>query len=63
MVINGDVISLKREEVKELVNKECMDKFGINAAEFIQRYRRGELSPDEASSIHKIKMLLRLAYK
>lgn len=63
MVVNGDVISLKREEVKELVDKECMDKFGMNAAEFMWRYRRDELSPNEASSIHKIKMLLRLVYK
>lgn len=63
MVIDDNIITLDRKEAKELVDNECRDKFGISVADYMWKYRRGELTAGEEASIHKIKMLLRLVYK
>lgn len=61
MVINGDIITLNRKEAKELINRECKERLGMNAAEFLWKSRKGSL-PD-LPAIPEIKMLLRLVYK
>jgi len=61
MVIDGDIITLSRGEAKELIEKECRERLNMSAAEFLWKYRRGEL-PD-LPAIPEIKMLLRLVYK
>lgn len=59
MVINGDVVSLSREEVKRLIDRECRKRLGISAKEFLQKREHGELP--KSAAVHDIEILLKLA--
>ena len=59
MVIDGDIITLNKKEVEELIDRECKKRLGISAKEFLQKRERGELSKSIAT--HDIEMLLELA--
>lgn len=61
MVIQGDVITLSEEELKEIINLECKGRLGITLDEFLRKRGRGELSQSLATQ--EIEMLLNLAYK
>ncbi len=62
MVIQtGDFITLSRKEAKDLINKECRERLGMDAATFLRKYRRGELT--NSLVVPQIKMLLRLVYR
>lgn len=61
MVIDGDIVTLNRYEAKELIERECQERLGMSAAEFVHKLRRGQLPSSMAVS--DIEMLLRLVYK
>ena len=48
MVVDENIITLSREEAKDLIEKECKKRLGMSAAEFLLKFRRGEL-PDYQS--------------
>lgn len=59
MVINGDIVTLSKPEVKELVNRECKKRLGMSAKEFSLKQKNGELP--KSTAVRDIEMLLRLA--
>ena len=61
MVIHGDIVTLNREEVKDLINRECKNRLGMSAVEYVKRNKRGDLP--KVAAVHDIEMLLKLAYK
>jgi len=61
MVIDGNLITLSRKEAKELIERECKERLNMSAAEFLLKYRRGELL--DLPAVPEIKMLLRLVYR
>lgn len=59
MVINGDIVTLSKREVKELVDRECKKRLGMSAKEFLLKQKNGGLPGSTA--VRDIEMLLRLA--
>ncbi len=58
MVINGDIVTLSKREVKELVDRECKKRLGMSAKEFLLKQKNGKLPGSTA--VRDIEMLLRL---
>jgi hypothetical protein len=61
MVIDGDVITLNKKEVDEIIDLECKKRLGITLDEFLQRRKQDKLP--KSTAVHEIEMLLKLAYK
>ncbi len=59
MVINGDVISLKKEEAIEIIDKECQKRLGMNLGTFEGQRKQGKLP--ESLAVQDIDALLRFA--
>jgi hypothetical protein len=59
MVIDGDVISLNKEEAEAIINKECQERLGINLVEFKEKRKIGELP--RSLAVYDIEALLRFA--
>ena len=59
MVINKDIITLTKKEVKELIDRECKKRLGISYEQFLQDRKEGKLLPSTA--VHDIETLLKLA--
>ena len=59
MVTNGDVITLNKQEVLALVDKECRKRLHISGKEFIRKRAKGELP--NSLAVHDVEMMLRLA--
>lgn len=55
---HNDIITLTKREVAELIDRECRNRLGMSAKEFLQKRREGKLSPSPA--VHDIEMLLKL---
>ena len=59
MVKQGNMVTLDKKEVEQLIEKECKKRLGISSKEFIQKRERGELKKSIAT--HDIELLLKLA--
>ncbi len=59
MVKNGNMVTLNKKEIENLINKECKKRLGINAKEFLQKREHGKLV--KSTAVHDIEMLLKLA--
>ena len=59
MVINGDVISLNKEEAIEIIDRECQNRLGMNLRTFKEQRRRGKLP--KLLAVQDIEALLRFA--
>lgn len=61
MVTDGDIVTLTRDDAKELIERECQERLGISAAEFVRRVRHDQMPSSMAA--RDVEMLLRLVYK
>jgi hypothetical protein len=61
MVIKGDVITLNKEELDEIIDLECRKRLSLTLDEFLQRRKQGILQKSTATQ--EIEMLLKIAYK
>ena len=59
MVINGDVISLTKKEIIELINEECTKRLQMTITEFIEKQKAHKLP--KTTAVHDIEMMLKLA--
>jgi hypothetical protein len=59
MVIQGDIITLSKQEVKELIERECRKRLDMSVREFLNKRRKGTLP--KSTAVHDIEMLLKLA--
>ena len=58
MVKHGDIVTLNKEELDEIIDIECQGRLGITRGEFLHRRERGELPKSTATQ--EIEMLLKL---
>ena len=59
MVKDGDVITLNKEEVMALIDRECRKRLHMSAAEFLKKRDNGGMP--RSIAVHDIEMMLRLA--
>ena len=59
MRIEGNMVTLNKKEVTQLIDKECRKRLGMSAKEYLQKRGNGGLAKSMAT--HDIEILLNLA--
>lgn len=59
MITQGNMVTLNKKEVDQLINRECRKRLGISAKEFLRKRENGGLP--KSTAVHDIEILLKLA--
>ena len=59
MITKGNMVTLNKEEINQLIDKECRKRLGISAREYLRKRKNGGLAKSIAT--HDIEILLKLA--
>ena len=59
MITKGNMVTLNKKEVNQLIDKECRKRLGMSAKEYLRKRENGGLAKSMAT--HDIEILLKLA--
>ncbi len=59
MITQRNMVTLNKQEVDELIDRECKRRLGMSADEFLQKCGNGGL--EKSIAVHDIEILLNLA--
>jgi hypothetical protein len=59
MVKHGDIVTLSKKELQQIIQRECKERLGLSYDEFMRKRASNQLP--KSTAVHDIELLLALA--